>query len=148
MKLAVFNPWNEFNTLERSFNHLLNDFAPASLREIAGNSRVPSAEITENEESIILKLELPGMEAKDLDIQVTENAVSISGERKSESETEENGYRRTEFYYGKFSRVIPLNTKVQNSNVKADYKNGILHLTLPKSTEEKSKVVKVNLEQS
>lgn len=85
------------------------------------------------------------MEAKDLDIQVMADRVAIAGERKSETETEENGRTRSEFRYGKFQRVIPLPARIQNTNVTADYKDGILNLTLPKSEEEKNKVVKVNL---
>lgn len=95
-----------------------------------------------------MKLELPGIEAKDLDVQVTENAVAISGDRKSENKTEENGRTVTEFHYGKFQRVIPLPTRIQNTNVTAEYKDGILNLTLPKAQEEKNKVVKVKLEQA
>ncbi|MEH2065263.1 MAG: Hsp20/alpha crystallin family protein [Nostoc sp.] len=72
--------------------------------------------------------------------------VHISGERKSETKTENNGTTKSEFYYGKFQRVIPLPARVQNTNVTADYKDGILNLTLPKSEQEKNKVVKVNLE--
>lgn len=85
------------------------------------------------------------MDAKDLDIQVTADAVSVSGERKSESKSESNGIKRTEFRYGKFQRVIPLPVRIQNTDVKAEYKDGILHLTLPKAEEEKNRVVKVNL---
>jgi HSP20 family protein len=85
------------------------------------------------------------MEAKDLDIQVMADRVAISGERKSETKSEENGRTRSEFRYGKFQRVIPLPARIQNTNVTADYKDGILNLTLPKSEEEKNKVVKVNL---
>jgi HSP20 family protein len=86
------------------------------------------------------------MEAKDLDVQVTENAVSISGERKSEAKKQENSVTRSEFHYGKFHRVIPLPARVQNTNVTAEYKDGILNLTLPKTEQEKNKVVKVNLQ--
>jgi HSP20 family protein len=85
------------------------------------------------------------MEAKDLDIQVMADRVSISGERKSETKSEENAKTRSEFRYGKFSRVIPLPARIQNTNVTAEYKDGILNLTLPKSEDEKNKVVKVNL---
>lgn len=86
------------------------------------------------------------MEAKDLDVQVTQNAVSISGERKSEAKKQDNGVTRSEFHYGKFHRVIPLPARVQNTNVTAEYKDGILNLTLPKTEQEKNKVVKVNLQ--
>ncbi len=104
--------------------------------------------MNETADAIHLKLEVPGMEAKDLDVQVTENAVSISGERKSETKTEDKGITRTEFRYGKFRRVVPLPARIQNTNVTAEYKDGILNLTLPKTEQEKNKVVKVNLEQA
>jgi HSP20 family protein len=102
----------------------------------------------ETQEAIHLKLEVPGIEAKDLDVQVTQNAVSISVERKEETKTEENGVTKSEFHYGKFQRVIPLPARIQNTQVQAEYKDGILSLTLPKSEEEKNKVVKVNLEEA
>ena len=86
--------------------------------------------------------------SKDLDVQVTENAVAISAERKSEKKTEDNGRTVTEFHYGKFQCVIPLSAQIENDKVQAEYKDGILNLTLPKTTEEKNKVVKVNLEQA
>jgi HSP20 family protein len=81
-------------------------------------------------------------------VQVTQNAISIKGERKSETKTEEKGVTRSEFHYGKFQRVIPLPARIQNTNVTAEYKDGILNLTLPKAEEEKNKVVKVNLDQA
>lgn len=85
------------------------------------------------------------MEAKDLDVQVTADSLSISGERKEEAKTEEKGITRTEFRYGQFRRVIPLSSRIQNDKVQAEYKDGILSLTLPKAEEEKTKVVKVNI---
>jgi HSP20 family protein len=104
-----------------------------------------AAELHETEDAVHIKLELPGMEAKDLDVQVTAEAIAISGERKSKTQTEDNGVSRSEFRYGKFRRVIPLPTRIQNTNVGAEYKDGILNLTLPKAEEEKNKVVKVEL---
>jgi HSP20 family protein len=148
MALVRWNPWREINTLQSQIDRLFDEtLTPATSLE-RGLLRVPPAEMKETEEAIHLKLEVPGLEAKDLDVQVTENAVSISGERKSETKTEESGKTRSEFYYGKFQRVIPLPTRIQNTNVTAEYKDGILNLTLPKTEQEKNKVVKVNLEQS
>ncbi|BAZ48548.1 heat shock protein Hsp20 [Nostoc sp. NIES-4103] len=147
MAIVRWNPWREIDTLQRQINNLFEDTrVPSTLLE-RGLIKVPAAEIKETEDAIHLKLELPGLEAKDLDVQVTENAVYVSGERKSETKTEEKGITKSEFYYGKFQRVIPLSARVQNTNVTADYKDGILNLTLPKTEQEKNKVVKVNLEQ-
>ncbi|BAY73823.1 heat shock protein Hsp20 [Nostoc linckia NIES-25] len=143
--LVRYSPWQELNALERHLNGLLGDTKVPSARFEKALIRVPAAELQETKDAIHLKLELPGMSAKDLDIQVTEDAVHISGERKSETKTEEKATSKSEFYYGKFQRVIPLSTRVQNTNVTAEYKDGILNLTLPKTEQEKNKVVKVNL---
>ncbi|TBR61746.1 heat-shock protein [Westiellopsis prolifica IICB1] len=148
MTLIRYNPWQEINSLQRQLNRLFDEnFTPSRLLE-DGSVKVPAAELQETEKAILLKLEIPGIEAKDLDVQVTEEAVYVSGERKSETKTEEKGYTRSEFHYGKFQRVIPLPARIQNTNVTAEYKDGILNLTLPKTEAEKNKVVKVNLEGS
>ena len=146
MALVRYNPWQEMNSLASQFNRLFDDaLIPANWDGFDNLSRVPAAELTETNDALHLKLEVPGMEAGDLDIQVMADRVAIAGERKSETKTEENGRTRSEFRYGKFSRVIPLPVRIENTNVTADYKDGILNLTLPKSEEEKNKVVKVNL---
>ncbi len=148
MALVRWNPWREMATLQQQMNRLFDEaLVPATGGE-RSFVRVPAAEMEVTQEAIHLKLEVPGIEAKDLDVQVTENAVSISGERREETKTEENGVTKSEFHYGKFHRVIPLPARIQNTQVQAEYKDGILSLTLPKSEEEKNKVVKVNLEQT
>jgi HSP20 family protein len=147
MAIIRYNPWQEMNALQRQLNRLFDDaLMPDSWGDFGNMAKVPAAELTETEDALHLKLEIPGMEAKDLDIQVTVDHVSIAGERKSETKSEEKGVTRSEFRYGKFSRVIPLPARIQNTNVTAEYKDGILNLTLPKAEEEKNKVVKVNLE--
>lgn len=148
MALIRYNPWHEVNALQRSFNRLFDDMIAPDNSDFGNISKVPAAELSQTDNAVNLKLEVPGMNAKDLDIQVTENAVSIRGERKEETTTEENGTKRSEFRYGKFERVIPLPARIQNTDVKADYKDGILNLHLPLAQEEKNKVVKVNLEQT
>ncbi|WP_019504937.1 Hsp20/alpha crystallin family protein [Pleurocapsa sp. PCC 7319] len=147
MALIRYNPWQEVNSLQRQLNRLFDDTLSS---ENGGNfsnlSKIPAAELSETDDALHLKIEIPGMEAKDLDIQVMADQVAIAGERKSETKSEAKGVTRSEFSYGKFSRVIPLPSRIQNTNVTADYKDGILNLTLPKSEDEKNKVVKVNLD--
>lgn len=148
MTLVRWNPWQEIDTMQRQINRL---FEQASVPSTSGTTslyRVPAAEIKNTEDAIHLKLEVPGMEAKDIDVQVTENAVFISGERKTENKTEEKGVTRSEFQYGKFQRRIQLPARIQNTNVTAEYKDGILNLTLPKTEQEKNKIVKVNLDEA
>ncbi|MFN7909640.1 MAG: Hsp20/alpha crystallin family protein [Microcystis sp.] len=147
MALIRWEPFREVESLQKEMNRLFDRLVPTDVGngEKMGLSFIPAAEITETPEAVQLKLEIPGMEAKDLNVEVTADSLTINGERKSEIKTEEEGFTRTEFRYGKFHRVIPLPVQVDNSKVTAEYKDGILNLTLPKAEEEKNKVVKVSI---
>ncbi|MCA2641474.1 MULTISPECIES: Hsp20/alpha crystallin family protein [unclassified Microcystis] len=147
MALIRWEPFREVESLQKEMNRLFDRLVPTDVGngEKMGLSFIPAAEITETPEAVQIKLEIPGMEAKDLNLEVTANSLTINGERKSEIKTEEEGFTRTEFRYGKFHRVIPLPVRVDNNNVTAEYKDGILNLTLPKAEEEKNKVVKVSI---
>ncbi len=144
MSLIRWKPFSEIDSLQREMNSLFDSLVPTAADRLSSGF-VPAAEMEETPEAILLKLEVPGMDAKDIDIQVSAESIAISGERKSETKTEEKGVTRSEFRYGSFSRVIPLPARVQNTNVNAEYKDGILNITLPKAEEEKNKVVKVNI---
>jgi HSP20 family protein len=146
MALIRWEPLREIDSLQREMNRLFDSLAQTPTnRENISVTFIPPAEMHETPEAIHLKLEVPGMEASDLDVQVTAEAVAISGERQEETKTEEQGVTRSEFRYGKFQRVIPLPSRIQNDKVQADYKNGVLSLVLPKAESEKNKVVKVNI---
>ena len=145
MRIVPYSPFRELDTMQRQMNRLFDNLAGFT-EEGLTPSFAPAAELQETDEALHLKLEVPGLESKDINVEVTADAVSISGERKSETRTEEKGMLRSEFRYGQFQRVIPLPTRIQNNNVEAEYKNGILHLTLPKTEEAKNKVVKVNIQ--
>lgn len=144
MALIRWQPFQEMESLQRDMNRLFDRLAA---NDDGGNRSafVPAAELQETSDAIHLSIELPGMHPKELDVQVTAEAVSISGERKEKTHTEEKGMTRTEFRYGKFQRVVPLPARIQNTDVHADYKDGILKLILPKAEQEKNKVVKINL---
>lgn len=105
----------------------------------------PAIEIKDTENSVILRAEIPGVEGKDLDVRVTPKAVAIAGEHRYEKKAEDKGLFRTELRYGKFQRVIPLPVAIVNDQVQAEFKDGILTLTLPKVSEARSQVVKINL---
>ncbi|NJK65288.1 MAG: Hsp20/alpha crystallin family protein [Microcoleus sp. SU_5_3] len=145
MALIRWEPLREMNSLQREMNRLFDSLTPEVDRGSNGVAFVPPAEIEETPDAIHLKLEIPGMESKDLDVQVTAEAVAISGERRSETKTEEKGMTRSEFRYGSFRRVIPLPARIQNDSVQAEYKNGVLNLNLPKAESEKTQVVKVQI---
>ncbi len=143
MTLIRWQPFAEMDSLQRELNRLFDSINPPTQSE-NGKVYQPPAEMTETKDAIHLKLEIPGMDAKDIDIQASADAVSISGERKSVSRTDAETQKRSEFRYGAFRRVISLPVRVENTNVQAEYQNGILHLTLPKHESEKPQVIKVN----
>ena len=145
MTLIRWGNFREMDNLQREINRLFDNLSSTKTQPENGKAYIPRAEIRETEEEIHLKLEVPGIDAKEIDVQVTVDSVTIEGERKSLSRTDAKGKKSSEFHYGAFRRLINLPTRVQNTNVNAEYKNGILHLTLPKAEEEKHKVVKVNV---
>jgi HSP20 family protein len=145
MAIIRWEPFREVDTLQRQMNQLFDNLTKFDDFGFKDAAFMPAAELHETPEAIELKLEIPGMDAKDLDVQVTADSVAVTGERKSETKTEEKGVTHSEFRYGRFQRVIPLPTRVQANGVQAEYKNGVLSLNLPKAEEEKHKVVKVNV---
>lgn len=146
MALARWQPFREMSSLQRDMNRWFDDmFTSVGPLDRMGSMFAPSAELEETDTTYVLKLEVPGIDPKDIDIDVTADTVSVSGERKSETRSDENGMTRTEFHYGQFSRVIPLPGEIDNHSVSADYQDGILSLTLPKIEREEKKSVKVSV---
>lgn len=149
MALVRFQPFREIEDIQRQMNRLFDDvITPVNQQEGVGLTFTPAAEFEENDDAYLLKLEVPGMEPSDINIEATAESVVISGERKSESKIEEKGMTRSEFRYGKFQRILPLPGRISHQNIVADYKNGVLKLTLPKAEEEKNRVVKVSINQN
>jgi HSP20 family protein len=143
--LKRWQPSGEIDTFRKEMDSLFETFFSGFGQERDGLAFVPSAEIDETDTEFHLKLEVPGMSADDLEIEVTDDAVAIAGERKSETESKDGDMLRSEFYYGKFERYVPLPSQIQRDNVVAEYKDGILNLTLPKSEEQREKSVKVKI---
>lgn len=150
MAIMRWQPWQEIDTLRRQFDQLFDELAPISRGTATkpnGNGWMPAIELKSTDTDVILRAELPGIDAKDLDVQVSREAVALKGEYKTESKTEDKEHQifRSEFRYGSFQRVIPLPVAVENDQVKADFKDGILTLTMPRIETERPKVVKVNV---
>jgi HSP20 family protein len=146
MALIRWQPFQEVETLHRQMNQMFDELM-ASERQSA-TSWQPAIELQDTEDNLVLRLEIPGVDGKDIDIHVTREAVAISGEHRFEKKTQEKGFFRSEFRYGNFQRVIPLPVPIQNDQVKADFKNGVLTLTMPKVAEARRTVVKLNLADS
>jgi HSP20 family protein len=144
MPLIRWQPFHEMESLRRQMDQLFDDFA-GMRRETSSTTWSPAIELKDENDHLVLRAEIPGVEGKDLDIQVAREAVAITGEHRYEKKTEEKGFYRSEFRYGSFQRTIPLPVPVENDKVQAEFKNGILTLTLPKAEEVRRKVFKVNL---
>ena len=137
--------FRNLSTLQGQLNRLLEGAFPAESDNGALTTWAPSVDIYETENELVLKADLPDVNEKDLDVHVENNMLTIHGERKFEQNTKEDNYLRIERSYGSFSRSFSLPNTVNTEAVKADYKNGVLTVELPKRAEAKPKQVKVNV---
>ncbi|NJR48370.1 MAG: Hsp20/alpha crystallin family protein [Leptolyngbyaceae cyanobacterium CSU_1_3] len=152
MSLIRWQPLKEFDLLRQQMNRLFDDLTHGDheLSQLSGSNQVdwiPAIELTETDTDLMLKAEVPGVAAKDLDVQVSENAISIVGAHHEEHKTEDKGIVCSELRYGQFQRVIPLPVSVKNDQVQAEFKDGMLTLTLPKVESARRNVVKIDLEE-
>src|SRR4028119_598808 len=145
MLMRYWQPFTEIETIRQELDKAFDQ--RAATRDNSEATWMPAVELVDAGDNFVLKAQLPGIDPKDVDVQVSREAISISGERHYENTDEKSGYVRSEFRYGKFHRVLPLPTHIQNDSVQAEYQEGILTLTLPKVTEARNKVVKINLAQ-
>ena len=103
---------------------------------------MPAVNVKEDDKQFSLELAVPGMDKKDLKIDINEDVLTISSESKHESEENKNGYKRKEFSYSSFCRSFYIPENVNRDNIEANYKDGILTVGLPKQEEEKSKITR------
>jgi HSP20 family protein len=138
--------WKEMNRLLNEMTAIFeNPFAGKQHRHGTKNEEFPLVNLYASPDTVILKAELPGMNADDINIQILEDSISIQGERKILNAEKEAVYHRQERPCGKFSRAFKLPFAVENEKVEAKYENGILEITLPRSEKDKPKQVKVKI---
>jgi HSP20 family protein len=144
--IARWDPFRGLSTLQDQVNRL---FADTLFRgrsdESALTTWAPAVDIYETENALVVKADLPDVSEKDLDIQVEDNILTIRGERKFERDVKEDNYLRVERAYGSFSRSFSLGNTVNTEAIKAEYRDGVLTLTIPKREEAKPKQVKVSV---
>ncbi len=149
MSIIRWQPFREIDTIRQQINHLLDEWMHGQEHENLfpklNTTWTPAIELKERETDMILKAEIPGIEAKDLDVEVSTDVVAIAGEYQQEKQEQDKGFLKTEFRYGQFQRIVPLPVPVKNDQVKAEFKNGVLTLTLPKVEAAKRNVVKIDL---
>jgi HSP20 family protein len=144
--LTRWDPFRELNALQQRMNRLFDEqYSGGREESLTTGAFVPPVDVYEDEHSIQLKLEVPGVDEKDLDIKVENNVLTVSGERKFEKEEKEENFHRVERRYGSFSRSFTLPNTVETDNIQADYDQGVLKIRLAKRAEAKPKQVKVNI---
>ncbi|HXN51295.1 MAG TPA: Hsp20/alpha crystallin family protein [Candidatus Acidoferrum sp.] len=138
-------PFRGATTLQEQINHLFGNGLGHTGQESNLTPWAPAVDIFETENELVVKADLPDVNPQDLDIRVENNVLTIRGERKFETKVHEDDYLRIERAYGSFSRSFSLANSVKSDAIKADYQNGVLTLSLPKTEEAKPKQIKVNV---
>ena len=143
--ITRWDPFHNLSTLQEQVNRLFEGSLPRRSDQSALTTWAPAVDIYETENELVLKADLPDVNEKDLDIRIESNILTIKGERKLEEKVKEDNYLRVERTYGSFSRSFSLPSTVDNGSIKADYKNGVLTVELPKRAESKPRQVKINV---
>jgi HSP20 family protein len=144
--MMSWGPFRNISNLQEQMNRLFEDSRRNGRAESSAlTTWSPPVDIHETENELIVEADLPGMNENDLDIRVENNMLTIAGERKFQSEVKEDDYLRIERTYGSFNRSFGLPSAVNAEAIKAEYKNGVLTLELPKRDEAKPRQVKINV---
>jgi HSP20 family protein len=148
--LTRWEPLREFSTMQDRMNRMnrlfRESYSPEGPEEaLTTTSFAPPVDIYEDEHNITLKLEVPGINENDIDVQIDNNTLTVHGERKMEKEEKEENFRRVERQYGSFTRSFTLPSSVDPQQVSADYNQGVLKIKLAKKAEAKPKQIKVNV---
>lgn len=151
MKLQLYNPFRELD--RRLSKNFWTDFFDRDIEKFWGNfvddkeSYLPVADIKETDNAYELACELPGLEKKDITLDVKDNYLTIKGEKKIEKDEKKDNFHKIERSYGSFCRSFNIPQNVKAENIKAQMKNGILKVSLPKKEAAKSKSISINVEQ-
>ena len=144
MAITRWDPFREVVTMQNRLNSLFRDMNDGD-SPLTTAAFVPAVDIYEDDKKVMLKLEVPGIEEKDLDVSVENNTLTVKGERKFESEEKEENFHRIERRYGNFFRAFTLPSTVDTEHVQAKYNAGVLKLELLKKPEAQPKQIKINV---
>jgi HSP20 family protein len=145
--MATLDRWESFhgNSPDSQLNRLFSDFFGRASQEQNLTTWAPAVDIYEGQHELVVKADLPDVKPEELDIRVENNILTIRGERKFDKKVDEKNYLRVERAYGSFARSFSLANTVNSEAIKADYKDGVLTLSVPKREEAKPKQIKVSV---
>src|SRR5215470_16727483 len=149
MAVVRWEPFRDLVSLQDRMNRLFDESFRGRVASeddwALGGSWAPPVDIYEKDGNIVLTAELPGVDPKDVDVRVENNVLTLRGERKLESEVKKESYHRVERSYGTFSRSFTLPNVIDTEKIKAEYKDGVLRMSLPKKEEAKPKQISINV---
>jgi len=141
----MYDPWGDFKKLQNEINSLFDfDRFPATTG-LFDRSFSPALDVIENSQDFTVKCELPGLDQKDIDVSIASNVLTIKGQKKDEREEKKGKYYKKESWSGSFQRTLPLPASIENDKIQAEFKEGILTITLPKKEEARTKQIAVNI---
>jgi len=145
MAVSRWDPFRDLSVLQERMNRLFEDASRTyrSDEPAATTTWSPSVDIFETAGEIVVKAELPGMDRKDITLHLENNVLTLKGERRFEKETKEENYHRIERAYGGFSRAFSIPATVDEEKIRADYKDGVLKIVLPKKDQVKPKQIRI-----
>ena len=145
MTITRYDPFRDLRNLQEEVNRLFTGNVGRSFDDegIARGSWSPSVDIYENKDQIVLEAELPGMKREDFDLSIENNVITLRGERHFEKRDDTDNYHRVERAYGSFTRSFTLPNTVTGEGASADYRNGVLRVTLPKREETKARRIEI-----
>ncbi len=150
MNLVPYSWQRQLDNFENQMNNFFRQWAPTTSREESewfpfGNFNVPSVDVEETDSEVIVRAEMPGLEKDEFSIELHDNRLYIKGEKKQKSEDKKRNYHRVECSYGSFTRSVQLPSEVDVDKANAEYKHGVLNITLPKSPDAKRKTIPINV---
>jgi HSP20 family protein len=149
MSLMNWRPRNDFLSVHNEMNHLFDNFFtgwPEPKKGLLEGEWIPSIDVAETDDNITVTAEIPGIKQEEVDIAITDDVLTLKGEKKEEKEIKEKNYCRIERSYGSFQRSVRLPSGVKGDEAKAAYKDGILTITIPKTEEVKPKHIMIDVD--
>jgi HSP20 family protein len=146
MSIVRYDPFRDLRSLQEEVNRLFSTNLTRSFAEegIGRGAWSPSVDIYENKDEIVLEAELPGMRREDFELSIENNVITLRGERQFEKRDDADNYHRVECSYGSFTRSFTLPQTVSSEGAKAEYRNGVLRVALPKREEAKARRIQIS----
>lgn len=141
--LSIWQPLAEIERVRREFDRLFDEFfgVPDTTKDYILS---PAIDVYETDKDVVIKAEMPGVKKDEIEITVKDNFVHIKAEKKEEKEEKKENIHRVERYYGRVERLIPMPTDVKSEEAKAEYKDGVLEIRIPKEKTSKETKIKIS----